>query len=141
MSKHAAAGQVQLSQVRSRLNLEGPIVLRGFFRLGYCPISLDEEIGGVSCPSCTSDSRLTPKAKAYDILQALVHERFPEPSVARSRFGLVLIHSSSHKDIRRYPLVIGRDKARLFQTRLSEWFDDLRLELPKRNRDSSIDCE
>ena len=124
----------RLDEVRSRLGIEGPIVLRGFFYQGYCPISLHAativhsplgesvSVEGVGC--------VRTKELAHDLLQAISLDRFSNHSEADKRYGLTFYRSGS---IGRYPMIIGRDNAWSLRKRLPEWFDDVRLELPKRD--------
>ncbi len=124
----------RLDEVRSRLGIEGPIVLRGFFYQGYCPISLH---GATRVHSPLGESVSVEgygykysKAMAHDVLQAITLDRFSDPSEARNRLRLTFARPES---LGRFPLILGRDKAWSFRKRLGEWFDDVRLELPKRD--------
>ena len=187
---------VHLTRVRSSLGLDGPIVLRGFFRLGYCPLYLHEEEspghreitwtelflkekgfvpgddagwheiykeygflpppefsglrrklkGKKKAGEISSLDEMVPEedpghgfagyanptgaAKAYDVLRAMGLGSFSDDFDARDCLGLVLSDSGFRKDVGRYPLITGRDNARLFRERLGEVCEDVRLELP-----------
>ena len=124
----------RLEETRSRLGIQGPIVLRGFFYLGYCPISLHRTTIvhsplGESAWAAGGGYKNS-KAMAYDLLEAIILDRFPNPDEARSRLRLTF--SGSPEAANRYPLILGRNHAWSFRKKLGEWFDDARLELPKR---------
>jgi hypothetical protein len=129
-----AKASSRLDEVRSRLGIEGPIVLRGFFYQGYCPISLHgttivhSPLGeSVSVEGCGYKYS---RAMAYDLLQAIVLDRFEGLSETRKRYGLTFARLAASG---RFPLILGRHNARAFRERLAKWFDDVRLELPSRN--------
>ena len=120
----------RLEKKRSRLGIQGPIVLRGFFYLGYCPISLHRTTIVHSPLGESASVEDGSKAMAYDLLEAIILDRFPNPDEARSRLGLTF--AGSPEAANRFPLILGRNYAWSFRKKLSEWFDDARLELPKR---------
>ena len=129
-----AAVPTRLDQVRARFGIAGPIVLRGFFYLGCCPISLDDSttihslVGGSVSLGVVGCVRT--KEIAHDVLQAIAVDQFANLSEARRRYGLTFDRSGSPG---RSALILGRDNARSFRERLAKCFDDTRLELPGRN--------
>ena len=118
----------RFDQIRARLGIEGPILLRGFFYQGYCPIALDgSTIVRSPLGESVSVGCVGRKAMAHDLLQAISLDRFPHPDEARKRYGLTFARPASPD---RFSLILGRDNAWSFRELLAKWFDDVRLELP-----------
>ena len=125
-------GRTRLQQFRDRFGIEGPIVLQGSFYQGFCPVKLcsttkvRRPLYQNSYDRIFSD-RVTPMM-VRTVLQAVFLDRFGDLAEARKRFHLSFTRPHSCRS----NFILGRDNAWAFQKKLSEWCDEIRLDLPRK---------